>query len=103
MVKCKECGKETNVVCICGICMECNEEKFTTEERIKRLESSLMLLGINGLAYSPLWQEQAKKLEQLKRKQKEEEKIMSVEGKEQQGMSSVSIQMSKFVDELKNG
>ena len=42
---CKKCGKETNVVCLCGHCPECNGtskmmndelKKFIEEEKTKR-------------------------------------------------------------------
>jgi len=35
---------------------------------IPKLESQLMLLGMNGLAYSDIWNEVAKKLNKLKEK-----------------------------------
>ena len=31
MTKCKNCCKETNCVCICGYCMDCND-KHTHKE-----------------------------------------------------------------------
>lgn len=40
---------------------------------IPELESQLMLLGNNGLAYSPIWNEVAKKLNKLKEKENEKQ------------------------------
>ena len=44
MVKCNKCGKETNVVCLCGVCPKCNGielfdedfNKWLAEEKAKR-------------------------------------------------------------------
>ena len=33
MTRCKQCNKETRVICICGLCPSCNG----TEERINEL------------------------------------------------------------------
>ena len=42
-----------------------SKEKMTNKE-IERLETKLMTLGLNGLAYSSIWNDTAKKLKEIK-------------------------------------
>lgn len=36
MVKCKKCGKETRVICLCGVCPDCNGIAKDMEEDYQR-------------------------------------------------------------------
>jgi len=41
------------------------------KQEIKQLENQLMNIGMNGMAYSEVWNEKAKRLNKLKRIDKE--------------------------------
>jgi len=43
------------------------DRKMTKQQRIKELESQLMTIGFSGMAYSSVWQEKAKELNELKK------------------------------------
>lgn len=43
-MKCKKCGKETNVVCICGICPKCNGMEDILKEEFEEFKKGYKLI-----------------------------------------------------------
>ena len=47
MVKCKQCKKETRIVCLCGLCPSCNG----SEDRLREFSIKLKGRLCNGIEY----------------------------------------------------